>query len=274
MRQAFGSTAAGESALKTFISYSARDDAVVRCLAAALEAAEPPISPIVVADKREPGKLLADKVTEGIRECDCFVPVLTKSSLRNQWVNQEVGYATAMERLIVPLAETRAVSLLKGFIHDQKDVPFRYSTGLDRLRTGSVDLSAACDSLVDYLQSRRTLAFHSRVEPDSVVSGAPYTTHVELQGHVLNAFFDNRVESFGQPAYDDWNWDPETLPCADNNAPGVLNGLVNVKKSFVHPTAGWPPGVYHIYARVYSHPVPGQNGRALLAEEPHVLVVT
>ena len=45
-----------------------------------------------------PGKPLTDKVKEGILETPYFIPILTRSSITSQWVNQEIDFAIATDR--------------------------------------------------------------------------------------------------------------------------------------------------------------------------------
>jgi hypothetical protein len=51
------------------------------------------------------GKAVSLKVTEAIRACDCLVAILTESSVRSPWVNQEIGIAHDNGKLIIPVVE-------------------------------------------------------------------------------------------------------------------------------------------------------------------------
>lgn len=84
---------------------------------------------IVISDKREPGKPLTDKVIAGLKDSNYFIPILTKHSIKNQWVNQEIGYAKALDRIIVlPIVGNNIIDKLKGFIHKQLDLSFNFDS--------------------------------------------------------------------------------------------------------------------------------------------------
>ena len=108
---------------KIFLSYSESDENKLKVLRSAIKKREG-LNPIVVSERRKVGQSLAEKVKECILEADCFMPILTKKSISNQWVNQEIGFAEAMEKPKVPLVEKSLLDKLKGFIHKQMDLPF------------------------------------------------------------------------------------------------------------------------------------------------------
>ena len=83
---------------------------------------------LVVANKRDPNRALVDKVVEGIKSSDYIIPILTRQSLKTQWINQEIGYAVGIEKLIIPIVENRIMNSLKGFVHKQNDLPYLYKT--------------------------------------------------------------------------------------------------------------------------------------------------
>jgi len=55
-----------------------------------------------------------------------LIPILTIESICNQWVNQEIGFAKAINKPIIPLVEESLLDELKGFIHKQMDLPFKF----------------------------------------------------------------------------------------------------------------------------------------------------
>lgn len=62
---------------------------------------------------------------------------MTKNSLNNQWVNQEIGFAKSKEIdkkiRIIPIIESSLLSdkLLKGFINDQLDLSYNFKPDSD-----------------------------------------------------------------------------------------------------------------------------------------------
>lgn len=97
------------------------------------------LAPIVVADKRSPKKSLADKVREAILESDYLVPILTESSINNQWVNQEIGFAEALgtKIKIFPIVEKAIFNDLKGFIHSNLELPYQYEPSKNKSKEAS-----------------------------------------------------------------------------------------------------------------------------------------
>lgn len=119
-----------------FISYSDTDKNKKESLKKKLEKSNF-LFPIVIADRRQSMKILADKVINGINEADFLIPILTKKSFQNQWVNQEIGFTKSREidkRIrIIPIIEESLLSekLLKGFINDQLDLSYNFKSDLD-----------------------------------------------------------------------------------------------------------------------------------------------
>lgn len=83
----------------------------------------------VVERQRSEGAIALSSLVElGIKECQYFVPILTKGSVITQWVNQEIGFAQGLDSIdIIPIVETEIKSELKGFIHDQIQLSYRFS---------------------------------------------------------------------------------------------------------------------------------------------------
>jgi hypothetical protein len=53
----------------------------------------------------QPGQALAGKIELAIRNCDCLVALLTKGGSQSAYVNQEIGFAAALPKPIVPIVE-------------------------------------------------------------------------------------------------------------------------------------------------------------------------
>jgi len=265
--------------MNVFVSYSSEDDNKRLAVGNALKAAVPRITPVVVAARREPGRPLADKVIACIEEADVLVPILTRSSIHTQWVNQEIGYAHGIGKPVIPLVERQIIGQLKGFIHNQHDLPFSFEGFELDARREAAAFRSAYRLLIDHLQGQRRRQLSSTISPRSVVQGERYSTTVSFQGSVLNGFFDNYVVHLDSK-FTTWNWDPETIPpesgqsSPSNNVAGTLNGSLDITKTYSHSTVGWPVGRYKILVRLYSHLVPGRPGRSVVAENEHHFEVT
>lgn len=110
---------------KLFISYASENNDKVEIIIDELKD-HPIFESIVVAKKREPNKSLVKKVTEGIDSAYRIIAILSLQSYREQWINQEIGYASAKGIPIVPIVAKSILNDLKGFIHKQNDCPYLY----------------------------------------------------------------------------------------------------------------------------------------------------
>lgn len=108
-----------------FISYSDFDKDKVELIVNELKGSTL-FFPIVIASNREALKPLAQKVADGIIQAKVIVPILTANSITTQWINQEIGFATALSKRVMPLVESTLIDALKGFIHKQIDLPYNY----------------------------------------------------------------------------------------------------------------------------------------------------
>ncbi len=91
--------------------------------------------PIVITERRSPNTLNTEKVKQGLKECDYFLPIITHLSLNNQWVNQEIGFAAALERPFYTLIETGLLNKLKGFINKEIDQPYQFEISTNKKTT-------------------------------------------------------------------------------------------------------------------------------------------
>lgn len=114
-----------------FISYSDHDKEKVNLIVKELEG-NTMFYPIVIASNREALKPLAEKVAEGIVKSKIIVPILTAKSITTQWINQEIGFASALTKKIMPIIEQDIIDTLKGFIHKQIDLPYSYTANTNK----------------------------------------------------------------------------------------------------------------------------------------------
>lgn len=118
--------------MKLFVSYCSDDLPFIDRLVTAIVQSLLDVEPVVVAYEKEPGAEFQDKVCSLMDKCKLFLALLTRNSIHNQWVNQEIGYAKALHRrgiiqAIIPVVErthnqrhTSQLVSLNGFIH--KDI--------------------------------------------------------------------------------------------------------------------------------------------------------
>ncbi len=108
-----------------FISYSNLDIHKVKLIEQELEG-HILFYPLIIAENREALKPLAQKVSEGIKNSEVVIPIITSQSIGTQWINQEIGFATAIGKKIRPIVEKNLIDSLKGFIHKQIDLPYNF----------------------------------------------------------------------------------------------------------------------------------------------------
>lgn len=44
-----------------------------------------------------------DEIKKNLKKCDIFIPVLTSNFMDSEWTNQEIGFAIALDKFIIPL---------------------------------------------------------------------------------------------------------------------------------------------------------------------------
>jgi hypothetical protein len=106
---------------KVFISHSGGDNEIIEKFERSLKAIT--IKPFLAEQFVATGQNVPKKIAEHIRDSNAFVPFLTRSSLGNQWVNQEIGYAYGwMEAegidppYFFPVLEEGLQHSIKGFL--------------------------------------------------------------------------------------------------------------------------------------------------------------
>lgn len=254
--------------VNVFISYSDSDRNKMEALRKALVKTGERFSPLVIAKRPSPNKPLSEKIQQAILDSSFVVPILTRQSVTNQWVNQEIGYATALNKNILPIVSKEVLSELKGFIHDQVDLPFHFEAYDSNPRKEARSFQKSYKLLIDYLERTLVRVFETSIRPKRVSQGASYKTTVKFEGYLENGFFDNLNEHVAS-GFRRWFWDVKTLSTQDPKAGGNLHGDVAVKTTYSCPTMGWPKGSYNVHVRAYDHPIIGKAGRYFVAEDVH-----
>jgi hypothetical protein len=254
--------------INIFISFAAEDKNKMEALCFALKKIGQPINPLSILKTENPGKLLAEKISEGIQKSQIFLPIITENSISNQWVNQEIGLAYAHNRFFFPIIDIKILSRLKGIINPQIDF-FKYESDNTNWRREAHRFRNCYLELIERLKELFIdIKFDAHILPEKVKQGESYTTKVYFKGRVRNAFFDNFVEHI-ESGFHQWNWDRNTLKNLRGTSPGELHGDVEIKRTYKWSTTNWPIGKYKIYTRLYDHMVPGEKGRIILVEKVH-----
>ena len=135
---------------KIFISYSDNDRNKMRSVERLIKATDT-FTPIIIADNRQILIQLTEKVKTGIFECEYFVPILTRNSITSQWVNQEIGFATAINRKTIPIVEKQLIDTLKGFIHKQLDLSYLFEGNVENNRSEASKFTSISKILINDL---------------------------------------------------------------------------------------------------------------------------
>jgi hypothetical protein len=91
---------------KIFISHSTKDMSLIRQLENCLD--NYGIDPTIAEDQRDPGSYLPEKFEQLIRENHFFLGILTKNSIRSEWVKRETNYALKITKPSILLVEEGA----------------------------------------------------------------------------------------------------------------------------------------------------------------------
>jgi hypothetical protein len=116
--------------VKIFISYCTEDKSIMESLRDSInqhnkiEAVVIPYVDAGIISNQE-------KVIEGINCSEHFISIITENSMKNQWVNQELGYAMCRFKNrnsleIIPIVDFRIKSELKGFITQNTNIQYKY----------------------------------------------------------------------------------------------------------------------------------------------------
>ncbi len=103
-------------AFKIFLSHSGADRAWVKWIAGNVRGIG--IEPYLYEHDPQPGKNIAIKIQEAIGAADALVVLITHNSLASAYVQQEIGFAEATKKPIIPLVQpgtsTRSLAMLEG----------------------------------------------------------------------------------------------------------------------------------------------------------------
>ena len=101
---------------RVFVSHSAADRAAVSHIMMACHGVG--VEPYIFEHDQRPGQSVAEKIQRQIIECDAVVVLLTKESADSAYVQQEIGFALAHGKPVLPLVEDgvseRTLAMLKG----------------------------------------------------------------------------------------------------------------------------------------------------------------
>jgi len=114
---------------KIYIAHCEQDEPLAQELARALWAVEMENFSSLYRKARILSR--GERIRFGIRQSDCFIPILTQKGAGSPEVNQEIGFAVGAEPLIIPLVESGVE--LPILIHHLQPIVFFPETYEDAL---------------------------------------------------------------------------------------------------------------------------------------------
>jgi len=244
-------------------------------------------------ENTEPDTSPCDKIKKKIRDSTYFIPILTRKSINEQWVNQEIGYAEAIKskQFILPIVEDQIIKDLKGFINKELGDLFSFQGIENEKRKEAYQFRKCYNRLINYLESLPETAtpikidydprmtssttvivkdntrFSATIKPSIVTQGQKFRTFVQFTGSLENGFFDNYIQHLDLE-FDDWNWDPSTLKSPGPKAYGTLTGKYrDYTSNWTCDTSKYPPGKYRIYVRVYDDKIKNERKQRIIIKE-------
>ena len=128
-----------------FLSHSAADAEWVLWLTE--EIRKIGIFPYVFEEDPQPGRYLSEKIQAAIRTSDAVVVFLTTNSHFAPFVQQEIGFAEGLNKLIIPLVQPGLDQRMFAMLQGREYIPFDFTAP-----------HVAVETLLNYLHDLRTQA--------------------------------------------------------------------------------------------------------------------
>jgi len=100
--------------IQIFLSYSHKSKKLAHELEEGLESFE--FSVFLAHEDISPSKPWRKEIRKNLRDCQVFVPILTKGFEESDWTDQETGIALARKKKIIPLKVNRNPRVLLSFL--------------------------------------------------------------------------------------------------------------------------------------------------------------
>ncbi len=103
-----------------FLSHSELDADLIKLVMVSIERLD--LDVVVEEERDNYGDEVVESVQDALKDCDCFVVILTERSIKSPWVNQEIGYACALGKVILPVWVGEVEIHRSGMIAGKKGV--------------------------------------------------------------------------------------------------------------------------------------------------------
>jgi len=195
---------------KVFISYSSDDFELAQKIANYLSRIG--IEPYLADRQPEIDRYLADKIVENILDSNCFVAILTPTSVKSQWVNQEIGFTYALQRqgLMIPIYRMVELSLhetkaIRGFLEAKQHIPMDLNQLDDAIYELRESLRAFINRYMPVLKEIKVTCKSCKLEYKAPLPSSQELNDRIEKGHAIPTFCPNsncRMQN---------NLDPKTL---------------------------------------------------------------
>jgi nucleoside 2-deoxyribosyltransferase len=128
-----------------FCSHSSKDMELVRPLQERIEAMGWEL--YLFEDDKQPGEYVASKLQRAIERASVVLVLLTHNSKQSNYVHQEIGYAAAQKKPIIPLVEHGVSKRVLGMLDGQEYLSFQRGANSDDM------LASIFESLQQYITS-------------------------------------------------------------------------------------------------------------------------
>jgi nucleoside 2-deoxyribosyltransferase len=208
-------------AYKVFLSHSSVDAEWVRWIATSAE--QVGIEVYLYEHDPQPGQLVAEKIETDIQSCDALVVLLTGSSESSPYVQQEIGYAKALKKVVVPLVQPGVSKERLAMLQGIEYIQFDFQNPQPGLGT-----------LLEYLQkaklskeeSQALLAVGALVETAAHAKLSP--AEIEILRNVPG---DGTIALLGLPQAAFLRVGPKRLPAGDDYDPVAAAHYVDALES-------------------------------------------
>ena len=151
-----------------FVSYSTQDLDHVEALRAQL--ANPPLKLFVAEYSVSAGNDLPQEIKNAIRSCDLFVLIWSNHAKKSAWVSQEIGFAEAQSKTILPLVINPKCPP-GGFLSNLKYLPLYKDLNAGIEEAKSVAMRAYEDKFQKLQQQQQQQQKQKSSEEGLVVAG-------------------------------------------------------------------------------------------------------
>lgn len=141
---------------QVFISHSSRDSPWVEWVAAQARALG--LEPYLAEHDPQPGRLLSAKIEAALRSSDVVIVLYTRNSIDSVYVNQEIGFARGIGKLIVPLVHPDVAHRSRAMLDGIEFIVFDF----DNPSRGAADLIGELQRIASELQQRELLEAQRR----------------------------------------------------------------------------------------------------------------